>query len=330
MKPFAYTFQTENQSATLKMAAPISDGVGAYRTGQIQLDSGRGLPLICRHSAHTAALTYLHPLEINTDWRRLVGLPPNQATRTIDAPGSLQMGVDRARLLGRGVLDALNTPDLRAALKNVLEEKIVLLPVLREGKQFSLAIHAKKACRYTCSELPIERNTDGTDKSFQLAENVLTVAQRERIELAVIGTGLTRGPDLLSLVNYAQTLFGNLSQIELIIPHATLLGLTSMLTYACPGLSLRAHIFETPLDARGDRGTFFPHPEFHIRPALSQRYRAWWGRDKQGQWIANIPHLGGDSSDALFDPLRQIRTLNAHLQTGHETSLGSVISRHLV
>ncbi|MFT5368867.1 MAG: hypothetical protein ACI8V2_003839 [Candidatus Latescibacterota bacterium] len=329
MKPFTYTFQTEHQRATLKMAAPIKDNIGAYRTGLIELDSGRSLPFICRHSSATAALTYLHPLEINDDWRRLVGLQPTQTTHMIDAPGTLQLGVERVRLLSRGILDIFNIPDLTTTIKDTLEEKIALLPILREGKQFGMANHVKSACGYSCAELPIEHNPNETDAPYHTPDNVLTGAQRERVQLAIIGTGFTQGQNLVTLIHDIQTRFKNMSHIELIIPHATLLGLTHTLSYVSPGISLRAHTFETLLDTQGDRGRFFPHPEFHIRPPLSQRYRAWWGRDLTGQPIANIPHMGKDSADALFDPLRQIRTLNAHLQTTYHTSLANVISRHL-
>lgn len=327
MKPFTHTFQTQNQLAILKMTAPTKNNVSVYRTGQVELDNGRILPIICRHSAATSALTYLHPLEINDDWRRLVGLPPTQTTQTIHAPGALQLGVERARLLTQGILDIFNTAPLNTAIKNTLEEKVALLPVLREGKQFGLSKHTKSTCGYTCSEINIEH---APDNSYQMASNALTGAQRERVQLAIIGTGLTHGPSVTALINYIQTQFQNLTHIELIIPHATLAGLAHVLSYTSPGLSLRAHIFETLLDhTHNDRGTYFPHPEFHIHPVLSQQYRAWWGRDLAGQFIANLPHASKDGADALFDPVRQIRTLNAHLQKTYNTSLANVLSRHL-
>ncbi|MBT3601625.1 MAG: hypothetical protein HOE48_00180 [Candidatus Latescibacteria bacterium] len=311
------------------MRPSISDDMGVYRPGQIELDNGRILPIISRHSDATAALTYLHPLEINDDWRRLVGLPATLTTQTIEAPGTLLLGVERAKHIIKGILDIFNTAELNATLKNTLEEKIALLPVFREGKQFDLSRTVKTTCGYTCLELPIEYQTDTTDTIYHSPNNIMTGAQRERVELAVIGTGLIQGQDLVELINYVQTRFKNLSHIELIIPHATLQGLTHTLSYTSPGISLRAHTFETLLDFQEGRGKFFPHPEFHIRPTLSQHYRLWWGRDLAGQPIANIPHVGKDGSDALFDPLRQIRTLNEHLQKTYKTSLANVLSRHL-
>lgn len=329
MKPFTYTYQTQDQRATLKMRPTISDDRGIYRPGQIELDNGRVLPIICRHSNATAALTYLHPLEINDDWRRLVGLPVTQTTQTIEAPGTLLLGVERARYLAKGILDIFSTTELNTTLKNTLEEKIALLPIFREGKQFDLSHSVKTTCGYTCSELPIEYQSDTTDTIYHSPDNVMTGAERERIQLALIGTGLTQGSDLVELINYIQTRFKNLTQIELMIPQATLQGLTHTLSYTSPGISLRAHVFETLLDGQDNRGRFFPHPEFHIRPPLSQHYRLWWGRDLAGQPIANIPHVGKDGSDALFDPLRQIRTLNEHLNKIYNTSLANVLSRHL-
>ena len=330
MKPFTHPFHIQDQSAILKMTAPEQDDVGTYRTGQIDLDNGRTLPITCRHSAATTALTYLHPLEINDDWRRLVGLPPTQTTQTINAPGVLQVGVERARLLNQGVLDIFHTPSLNTTIKNTLEEKIALLPALREGKQFGLSRHVKSTCGYTCPEINIEQTIDNERASYQITNNVLTGAQRERVHLAIIGTGITHGPALTTLINDIQTQFQTLSHIELIIPHATLTGLAYVLAYTSPGLTLRAHTFETLLDHTHDeRGTFFPHPEFHIRPSLSQQYRAWWGRDQAGQFIANLPHASQDGADALFDPVRQIRTLNTHLQKTYNTSLANVLSRHL-
>jgi uracil phosphoribosyltransferase len=328
MKPFTYTFHTEHQRANLKMSASVSDNIGAYRSGHIALDNGRELPLICRHSKATSALTYLHPLEINDDWRRLVGLPTTNTSQVIDAPGTLLLGVERARLLTQGILDIFNTPDIQATIKDTLEEKIALLTILREGKQFGLSNALQKTCGYHIPELPIEKNTEDLPP-YRSPDNILTGAQRERIQMAIVATGITSGDSLITLINHIQTRFKNLSHIEIIIPHATLLGLTHMLAYTSPGLSLRVHTFETLLNNQGDRGTFFPHPEFHIRPTLSQHYRAWWGRNITNQFIANIPHMGTDNTDALFDPVRQIRTLNGHLQKTYQTSLANVLARHL-
>lgn len=328
MKPFTYTYHTEHQRAHLKMAAPLSDNIGAYRAGHIALDNGRELPLLCRHSKATSALTYLHPLEINDDWRRLVGLPITNTSQIIDAPGTLLLGVERARLLMQSVLDMFNTPNIQTTIKDTLEEKIALLPILREGKQFGLSTALQKTCGYGCTELPIEKNTDELGE-YKSPDNILTGAQRERIQMAIVATGITSGNSLVTLINHIQTRFKNVSHIEIIIPHATLLGLTHMLAYASPGLSLRAYTFETLLDTQGDRGTFFPHPEFHIAPSLSQSYRAWWGRNHTNQFIANMPHMGTDNTDALFDPVRQIRTLNSHLQKTYQTSLAQVLARHL-
>lgn len=328
MKSFKYIYTSDAQQATLQMQTVVQDDMGAYRTGSITLDNGRTLPIVCRHSKATSALTYLHPIEINNDWRRLVGLFPSKTTQTIDAPSTLLVGVERARLLTQGVLDLLNTPAINTTIKKTLEEKIALLPVLREGKQFGLTSNIKQVTGYTCAELPVDHPPDAPD-TFHVQENVLTGAQRERVELAIVGTGLTKGSHLVTLMNHIQSRFSNLSHIDIIMPHATLLGLTHLLSYTSPGLSLRAHIFETLLDSHNERGRFFPHPEFHISPAQSRQYRAWWGRDLKGHAIANLPHIGKDNSDALFDPLRQIRTLNDQLQTLHQTTLANILARHL-
>lgn len=329
MKSFTHIFYIENQRAILGLQPPIQDDRGAYRTGRIELDNGRKMPIICRHSSSTAALTYLHPLEITDDWRRLLGLPTFTHPQTIEAPGALQVGVNRARLLSQGILDLLDTPDLTDTLKKALDEKIVLLPVFREGKQFGLANNLKNICNHTCSEELIENAPNAAQQQFHTPQNVLTGAQRERVQLAVIGTGLTGGKQLVRLINYVQNRFPNLSKIELILPQATLQGLTQTLSHTSPGLSLRSHTFETLFNDKNEQGCFFPHPEFHIRPNLSRAYRGWWGRDPKGHPIANMPHIGTDGADALFDPVRQIRTLNQRLQQMHNTSLAHVIARHL-
>ena len=177
--------------------------------------------------------------------------------------------------------------------------------------------------------MSVEKAVDGSKGNFQSPDGILTGAQRERIQVGVVGTGFSQGPELIRLINFLQTKFVNLSHIELIIPSATLQGLVQALAKTSPGISLRTHVFETLLDSRDGGGTFFSHPEFHLRPVLSQRYRAWWGRDWSGRPIANMPHIGTDNADALFDPLRQIRTLNARLEKSHQTNLAQVLARHL-
>lgn len=327
IKPASYTFSLPDIRGHLMLDAPISDDMGAYRTGRIALDSGRSLSLVCRHSTAAAALTYLHQIQIDDDWRRLVGLPDQTGSQTMPAPAQFVLGNERARLLSRGIRDMLSTTDLNNALKQTASEQIAAIPILREGAHLGLSDGLRTACGYALEELPIaaRRAESSAQIALSFQDQILTDAHRERMVLALVGGNISDGQTHIAILNFLHRRFPRLTHIELMAPQASLQGMARLLALAGPGLTLRAHLFETPLD--GD--AHFPHPEFHIRPDLASAYRAWWGRDPMGFPIATMPCAGTDGSIPLFDPLRQIRTLNALLKERHRTTLSHVFTRYL-
>lgn len=327
MKPASYTFSLPDIRGHLTLDAPINDDFGAHRTGRLVLDSGRSLSLVCRHSAAAAALTYLHQIQIDDDWRRLIGLPNQTGSQTMTAPAQFVLGNERARLLSRGIRDMLNTTDLNGTLKQIASEHIAAIPILREGAHFGLSDNLRTTCGYDIEELPITARRAETSQQIALSfqDQILTDAHRERMALALVGGNISNGQAHTAILDFLHRRFPRLTRVELLAPQASLQGMARLLAFASPGLTLRAHLFETPLD--GD--AHFPHPEFHIRPDLASVYRAWWGRDPMGFPIATMPCAGIDGAIPLFDPLRQIRILNTLLKERHRTTLSRIFTRYL-
>ena len=336
MRAFTHKFEVVDLVCQLSLNAPIPDTMGAHRTGHIALDNGRTMQLIFRHSQSTAALLYLHETQPNDEWYSLVGLPsaaPSQQT----VPGQLVLGTTRAELVARGVRDIFHTEHLRESLKNLPQSQIAIVPVLREGLKYGLADALHSVCGFYCNELPIEAHADAATiarrvEITQFKDQDLTNAHRSRIRTVLIGDSIANGTVLLSVLDFLKTCLPNFINVELIAPLAAIEGLARVTAYAHPSLILRAHIFETPLNALPPNfyySAHFPHPEFHIRPDLEVSYRAWWGRDPDGIPIADTPCAGYGWSEAFFNPAKQIDMINAQLREKHRVNITNVLKRHV-
>ena len=327
MKPFTYAFTVDQNQAVLFLETPIQDPLGAYRLGRLTLDNGRSMELFARHSVATTALTYLHKIHITNDYRQLLKLPDEAENQVLEAPAQLVLGTQRAQLLAQGIRDFLHTPALNTALTQTEPEKMAIVPIAKEGTQFDITNNLRTLFGYACAELPITVRQAVPPEPFALSfqdQSILDV-QRERMFLSLLCGNVYDGRAHVAILDFLCQHFKNLSHVELLAPQASLQGLTHLLAQSNPGLTLRAHVFETLLD--GD--THFPHPEFHIHPSLSKNYRAWWGRDPQGFSIATMPCINPDSSIPLLDPVRQIRLLNALLKERHRVTLSGVFKRHV-
>ena len=336
MKAFAHNFEVNNLKCQLSLNTPVPDTMGAHRTGHITLDNGREMQLIFRHSPSTAALLYLHEAQPNDEWYSLVGLSSAAPSQQI-IPSQLILGATRAELVSRGVHDIFHTEHLHESLKNVPQSQIAIIPVLREGLKYGLADALESTCGFYSNELLIDADTNGTTIGHrveinQFEDQDLTDAHRSRIRTILIGDSITNGMVLLGILDFLKTRLPNFINVELIAPLAAIEGLARITAYAHPSLILRAHIFETPLNAIPPDfyySAHFPHPEFHIRPDLEVRYRAWWGRDPNGIPIADTACAGYGWSEAFFNPAKLIDMINDQLRERHRVNITNVLKRHV-
>ena len=340
MKAFTHSFTTHSLNCQISLDTPVPDDLGAHRTGRVVLDNGRKLNLIFRHSQATAALLYLYNTKPNEEWYSTVGLPP-ASFESLAIPGQLILGATRTNIVAQGVRDIFGTDHLRNTLKNVPQSQIALVPVLREGLKYDMAEALHEACGFYCNELLIDAHhvPDDTDTVYgrrveivQFKDQDLTDAHRSRIRTVLIGDSIASGIVMHGVLDFLKNRFPNLLNVEIISPLAAVQGLAHITAYAHPSLSIRAHIFETPLDALKPDfyySAHFPHPEFHIRPDLEVRYRNWWGRDPEGKAIADTACAGYGWSEAFFNPSKQIDMINAQLQDRHRVNITNVIKRHV-
>ena len=99
------------------------------------------------------------------------------------------------------------------------------------------------------------------------------------------------------------------------------------------GVSVRVHAFESLLNALAPDYYWSAHyeaPGFHFDPELEQRYRAWWGKDDAGNWIADTACAGYGWSEAFFNPRKHLRMINKELAARHGLSIADVIQRSVL
>ena len=70
-------------------------------------------------------------------------------------------------------------------------------------------------------------------------------------------------------------------------------------------------------------------PEFHIQPELDQEYREWWGKDCNGNAIADTACAGYGWSEVFFSPRKQIQMMNSQLETRHNLNIVDIIRRNI-
>jgi len=73
----------------------------------------------------------------------------------------------------------------------------------------------------------------------------------------------------------------------------------------------------------------FNIPGFHICSDLQEEYHAWWGRDGQGNSIADTACAGYGWSEVFYSPRRQIRMMDEQLQMRHSLTTADIGRRNL-
>jgi len=67
----------------------------------------------------------------------------------------------------------------------------------------------------------------------------------------------------------------------------------------------------------------------HFDPRLEEAYRAWWGQDDAGRWIADTACAGYGWSEVFFSPRRQIEMINAELGARHGLTIADLLKRRI-
>jgi hypothetical protein len=354
MTLFAYPIEyTEEDASLVRGTLKLDDafeyrlnthGSGYYRPGKIILEGGAELDLALYHNDATARFMYLRDGRIDADLLQLVGLGAEEIAKikALRLPGQLCLGAERAMLIGRAIRGVLGAPNLRQAIARQRQENIAIFPIAREGLKYQVAEALFENHGFYCDEIILDAHHvfDQTVPMYSrkvemtlFKDKDLDQQQHENITTAFIADSIASGLVMREVIEQVYRRFHHIQQVEVISPFATIRGLCRIARReTMRHIPVRVHSFETLLNALPPDYYYSAHinlPELHIRPDLEQEYRAWWGRDSQGNWIADTACAGYGWSEVFFSPRKQIEMINAELGARHGLTIADIVRRNI-
>lgn len=322
-----------------------SQGSGFYRSGKIVLDGGAELDLELYHNDATSRFIYLRDLRTDADLLQLVGLDQAEIAKikTLRMPGQLCLGADRVNLIGQAIRGVLGSPNLRQSIGRQHQENIAIFPIAREGLKYQVAEALFENHGYYCDEIVLDahhvfdRSIPVYSRKVEMTifkDKDLDQQQHENITTAFIADSIASGLVMREVIEQIYSRFHHIQQIEVISPFATIRGLCRIARREpMQHIPVRVHVFETLLNALPPDYYYSAHinlPELHICPDLEQEYRAWWGQDDKGSWIADTACAGYGWSEVFYSPRKQIEMINGELRRRHGLNIADILRRNIV
>ena len=348
---FLFDFSNDTEpdlSGSIVLEAPrqyvSGDGL-AYgrRNGLLKLQNGSVLDIALYHNPFTEAFFYLSKVNLTNQMFELFGLPLNKFTSSqcIQLPGQFIIGSNRTQLVHKGVQGLFEAPFWKNQIEGALLDEMVVFPIVREGAKFGIVDAISNLYDWIVDEVLVDAHhvydsqIPGYGRRTRIAvfkDNDLNAAQRRAMKTAIVGDSIASGTVLISVADALRARYENLAQIEVIAPFAALRGLARMAGNLPDGISIRVHAFESLLNALAPDFYWSAHYaelKFHFDPELERRYRAWWGMDDAGNWIADTACAGYGWSEAFFNPRKHLRMINEQLAERHNLSIAQIIERSL-
>jgi hypothetical protein len=347
--PFAFSEDDSSQvEGILELDEPLpyqhnSQGSGFYRPGKILLEGYADLDLVIYHNPATSAFIYMHDGGASSNLLDLVGISPQETGSfgTLALPGQLCLGTERSRLIGQAISDIFASPSLRPVITEHRQENLAIFPIAREGLKYQVAEALFSNYGYYSDEIILDAHHvfDSSVPVYNrkvemtlFKDKDLDRGQRENISVAFIADSIASGLVMAEVVCRVHQRFDRLQQVEVVAPLATVRGLCRLARSACArNVHVRVHVFETLLNALPPDYYYSAHfniPEMHIRPDLERAYRAWWGQDASGSWIADTACAGYGWSEVFFSPRKQIEMMNSQLGSRHSLTIADIVRRN--
>lgn len=319
-------------------------GSGFYRTGRLRLENGAGLELVLYHNAATAGFIYLRKSQVDPNLLEFIGLDPSETADATNLvlPGQLCLGSERTRIIGEAIHGLLASPILKPVFSANRQQNLAIFPIAREGLKYQVAEAIFSAYGYYCDEIVLDAHHvfdssvpvyNRTVEFTLFKDKDLDRQQKEKIKVAFIADSIASGLVMKEVIARVKERFENLRQVEVIAPLATVRGLCRIAQAEISrNVRVRVHIFETILNALPPDYYYSAHipiPEFHIRPDLEEAYHAWWGQDKDGQFIADTACAGYGWSEVFYSPRKQIQMMNSQLDSRHGLTIAEIVRRRL-
>jgi len=346
--PFTFTEDAIHQTeGSLKLENPLpypNEGSGFYRPGRLFLKDNGSLEIMLYHNPATSKFIYLRQGPPDRHLFEVVGLDPHLADgfAQITLPGQLCLGAERTKLIGEAINWIFRSPTFVPIFNNYTQENLAVFPIAREGLKYQVADAIFDNHGFYCDEIVLDAHHvfdssvpvyNRTVELTLFKDKDLDHTQKEHISVAYLADSIASGLVMKEVILRGSERFENLEQIEVISPLTTIRGLCRIAqSEAMIHKPVRIHIFETPLNALPPDFYYSAHfhdPRFHICPELEQQYRDWWGKDKDGNAIADTACAGYGWSEVFYSPRKQIQMMNTQLTGRHGLSVADIVTRNL-
>lgn len=348
--PFSFTEDDASQvRGSLELEEPLPyrhprQGSGFYRQGKIVLEDGHQLDLVLYHSQATEAFIYLRKAPPDRNLLEIIGLNPPEIYPLPDIllPGQLCLGAERVHRVGLAIRDVIGSPVLRPTFANHHQQNIAVFPIVREGLKYQVSEAIFDEYGNYCDEIVLDAH-HVFDQSVPIYNRKVEMTlfkdkdfdqvRRENIHVAFVADSIASGLVMKEVIARIRDRFDHLRQVEVIAPLATIRGLCRLArAETTRDLPIRLHVFETLLNALPPDYYYSAHyniAQLHFDPRLEEAYRAWWGQDDAGRWIADTACAGYGWSEVFFSPRKQIEMINAELGTRHGLTIADLVKRRI-
>ncbi len=355
MAAFTYNFQfpEDDQTiieGTLELEKPLPyktkkpEGSGFYRPGKISLGHAGSIDLVFYHTPSTARFIYIEKRKPEPRLMEFIGITPDEwkGMDTLSLPGQIWMGASRANLMWKSMQDIFNAPPLKETINAHQQENLAIFPIAREGLKYQVAEAIYETYGYYTDEVILDAHHvfDSSVPVYNrkvemtlFKDKDLDQPQHELVKVAFIADSIASGLVMREVIARIKERFRNLERVEVLAPLATIRGLSRIVdSENRNGTKVRVHIFETILNALPPNYYYSAHinvPELHIRPDLEAIYRTWWGKDGNGNDIADTTCAGFGWSEAFYSPRKQIEMINEQLTLRHNLTIAEMIRRNM-
>ena len=321
----------------------ISEGSGYYRQGKLSVEGGGHLDLVLYHNLATRNFIYLRESPPDFNLLDLIGIQPGEVAHLskLVLPGQLCMGSERSHLIGQAIRYAIGAPVLCPALTCYQQHNLAVFPIAREGLKYQVTEAIHKTWGFYCDEIVLDAHHvfDSSVPVFNRSveftlfkDKDLDRQQKENISVAFIADSIASGLVMKEVITKIKERFEHIEQVEVIAPLATIRGLCNICqSTVARDVRIRIHVFETLLNALPPDYYYSSHfndAELHIQPDLKSHYRAWWGKDRNGHFIADTACAGYGWSEVLYSPRKQIAMINNQLESRHGLTIADIVRRN--
>ncbi|MBA4375993.1 MAG: hypothetical protein C0401_07455 [Anaerolinea sp.] len=317
---------------------------GFFRPGRLSISDAPELEIVLYHNDATSKFMYLRKCNLDSNLLDIIGLNANEFSSRAEQilPGQLCLGSDRAQVIGDAITILTGSPSLAGIFSSLKQQNIAIFPIAREGLKYLVAEAIFSNYGFFCDEIVLDAHHvfdssvpvyNRTVELTLFKDKDLDQHQKENINVAFLADSIASGLVMKEVIARVSERFENLQRIEVIAPLSTVRGLCRIAqSEANKKLHVRVHVFETLLNALPPDYYYSAHfadPNFHIQPDIEREYRAWWGKDSDGNNIADTACAGYGWSEVFYSPRKQIQMMNSQLISRHKITIADIVRRNL-